>query len=125
MKRYTMCVNLYHDCVKDLRGKIAKIMKINGRIRRMDSMMIESNIHFLSRMELIYTCISNMVVYLTKYQPNQVSEQLKHYANPNDYDRVFYHQRNEDMEQMIQILLSDSKSLLILCKKVFEEVPEY
>lgn len=91
----------------------------------MDSMMIESNIHFLSRMELIYTCISNMVVYLTKYQPNQVSEQLKHYANPNDYDRVFYHQRNEDMEQMIQILLSDSKSLLILCKKVFEEVPEY
>ena len=51
-------VDLYRDCVKDLGGKIAKIMKLNGRIRRMDSMMIESNIRFLSRMELIYTCIS-------------------------------------------------------------------
>ena len=42
--------DLYHDCVKDLSTKIAKLMNINGRIRRMDSMMIESNIRFLSRM---------------------------------------------------------------------------
>lgn len=55
-------IDLYQDCVKDLSGKIAKIMKLNGRIRRMDSMMIESNIRFLSRMELIYTCISKLVV---------------------------------------------------------------
>lgn len=58
-------VDLYHDCVKDLSGKIAKIVKLNGRICRMDSMMIESNIRFLSRMELIYTCISKLVVYVT------------------------------------------------------------
>lgn len=50
-------MDLYHDCVKDLSGKIAKIMKLNGRIRRMDSMMIEANIRFLSRMELIYTSV--------------------------------------------------------------------
>ena len=55
-------VNLYHDCVKDLSSKIAKIMKLNGRIPRMDSMIIESNIRFLSCMELIYTCISKLVV---------------------------------------------------------------
>ena len=35
-------VDLYHDCVKDLSGKIAKIMKLNGRIRRMDSMTVRS-----------------------------------------------------------------------------------
>ncbi len=57
--------DLYHDCVKDRSSKIAKIMKLNGRIRRMDSFMIESNIRFLSCMELIYTCISKLVVYLT------------------------------------------------------------
>ena len=27
-------VNLYHDCVKNLIGKIARIMKLNGHIRR-------------------------------------------------------------------------------------------
>lgn len=44
-------VDLYHGCAKNLSSKIAKIMKPNGRIRRM---------------ELIYTCISKLVVYLTK-----------------------------------------------------------
>ena len=33
-------VDLYHDCVKDLSGKIAKIIKLNGRTRRTDSLMI-------------------------------------------------------------------------------------
>lgn len=118
-------VDLYHDCVKDLSGKIAKIMKLNGRIRRMDSVMIESNIRFLSRMELIYTCISKLVVYLTKKQPDMLSEKLKHYADPNDYNRIFYHQRNDDMEAIIQTLLTDSDVLLKLCKTDFEEVTEY
>lgn len=118
-------MDLYHDCVKDLSGKIAKIMKLNGRIRRMDSVMIESNIRFLSRMELIYTCISKLVVYLTKKQPDMLSEQLKHYADPNDYNRIFYHQRNDDMEAIIQTLLTDSDVLLKLCKTDFEEVTEY
>ena len=118
-------VDLYHDCVKDLSGKIAKIMKLNGRMRRMDSVMIESNIRFLSRMELIYTCISKLVVYLTKKQPDMLSEKLKHYADPNDYNRIFYHQRNDDMEAIIQTLLTDSDVLLKLCKTDFEEVTEY
>ena len=118
-------VDLYHDCVKDLSGKIAKIMKLNGRIRRMDSIMIESNIRFLSRMELIYTCISKLIVYLTKNAPDKVSEQMKHYANPNDYNRIFYHQRNDDMDAIIQTLLTDSEFLLEVCKTDFEEVTEY
>ena len=118
-------VDLYHDCVKDLSDKIAKMMKLNGRIHRMDSMMIESNIRFLSRMELIYTCISKLVVYLAKKHPDMISEQLAHYADPNDYNRIFYHQRNDDMQAIIQTLLKDSDHLLGLCQTGFEEVAEY
>lgn len=118
-------VDLYHDCVKDLSGKIARIMKLNGRIRRMDSMMIESNIRFLSRMELIYTCISKLVLFLTKNHPDKVAEPLKHYADPNDYNRIFYHQRNDGMEAVVQTLLTDSDSLLSICKTDFEEITEY
>ena len=118
-------VDLYHDCMKDLSDKIAKIMKLNGRICRMDSMMIESNIRFLSRMELIYTCISKLVIYLTKNSPDKVSEGLIHYADPNDYNRIFYHQRNDDMEKIIQMLLADSDFLLEICKTDYEEITEY
>lgn len=118
-------VDLYSDCVKDLSHKIAKMMNLNGRIRRMDSIMIESNIRFLSRMELIYTCISKLVIYITKNYPDMVLAQLERYADPNDYNRLFYHQRNDDMEQIIQMLLEDSGLLLGLCKSDFEEVTEY
>lgn len=118
-------VDLYHDCVNDLSSKIAKIMKLNGRVRRMDSMMIEANIRFLSRMELIYTCISKLVVFLTKNYPDKVVESLKHYADPNDYNRIFYHQRHDDMEAIIQTLLTDSDCLLEICKVDFENVTEY
>ncbi len=118
-------VDLYHDCVRDLSSKIAKIMKLNGRVRQMDSMMIESNIRFLSRMELIYTCISKLVVFLTKNYPDKIVESLKHYADPKDYNHTFYHQRNDDMEAIIQTLLADSDCLLDICKADFEEVTEY
>ena len=118
-------VDLYHDCVKDLSSKIAKLMNINGRIRRMDSMMIESNIRFLSRMELIYTCISKLVIYLEKNAPKKVTEILAHYADPNDYNKVFYHQRYDDMEQIIQTLLKDCDSLLEICGSSYDDITEY
>ena len=38
---------LYHDCVKDLSASIAELKGISGKVRRMDSMMIESNIRKL------------------------------------------------------------------------------
>ena len=68
---------------------------------------------------------AQLVVYLTKKQPDMVSEPLKHYADQNDYNRIFYHQRNDDMEAIIQTLLADSDCLLELCKTDFEETTEY
>jgi hypothetical protein len=118
-------VDLYRDCVKDLSGKIAKMMKLNGNIKRMDSMMIEANIRFLSRMELIYTCISKMVIYLTKNQPDLIPEELKPYADPNDYNHVFHHQKSTGMEEKTQKLLADSDSILEICKADYENVTEY
>lgn len=44
-------VDLYHDCVTGLAEASARMMGIDKRIRRMDSLMIEANIRRLSRME--------------------------------------------------------------------------
>lgn len=118
-------IDLYHDCVKDLSSKIAKLMNLNGRIKRMDSMMFESNIRFLSRMELIYTCISKLVLFLKKTVPENLTESLEHYADPNDYNRLFYHQWNDDMEQIIKMLLDDSDFLLNICGSAYDAVTEY
>ena len=46
---------LYHDCVKDLSASIARLMGISGKVRRMDSMMIESNIRRSTWIRMILT----------------------------------------------------------------------
>lgn len=118
-------VDLYHDCVKNLSGTIAKIMGINGRVRRMDSMMIESNIRKLSRMELLYTCISKMIVLINKTDKELLPEQLKHYAEPNDFNQVIYHQRSTETDDRMQTLLNDADTLLSICSSVYEDTTEY
>lgn len=117
--------DLYHDCVKDLSSIIAKIMGINGRVRRMDSMMIESNIRKLSRMELLYTCISKMVILINKKESQAIPEKLKHYAEPNDFNQVIYHQRSTETDSRMQILLNDADTLLTVCGSNYDDTTEY
>ena len=117
--------DLYHDCVKDLSASIAKLMRISGKIRRMDSMMIESNIRKLSRMELIYTCISKLAVSVNKTNDSALPEDLKHYTDPNDFNRVIYHQRSTDAEERLKQLLADADKLLALCEAEYQDSTEY
>ena len=118
-------VDLYHDCIKDLSHKIGKLMNISGRVRRMDSMMIESNIRKLSRIELLYTCISKRVTYLNKKHSNLVPEEFLHYCDSNDFNKVIYHQRSTDADTRLQILLDDADKLIEICHNGFEHVMEY
>ena len=120
-------VDLYRGCVKGLSRGIAKIMGVNDRVRRMDSMMIASNIRFLSRMELIYTCISKLAIYISKSCPEMLekNENLLPYTDPDDYNKVFYHQRSTSMEDKIEKLLKDSDALMDICGTSFKDVPQY
>ncbi len=118
-------IDLYKDCVTDLSSSIAKLMGISGRIRRMDSMMIESNIRKLSRMELIYTCISKLISHLLKQNEQDIPEELKHYADPNDFNQVIYHQRSTEADERMLVLLKDADTLISICQDKYESVTEY
>ena len=87
-------------------------MGISGKVRRMDSMMIESNVRRLSRMELIYTCIVKLAMYVNKINGSVLSDDLKHYIDPNDFNRVIYHQRSTDADERMKQLLTDADKLL-------------
>ena len=50
-----------HECITGLSDKLAKIMRIDRSLRRMDSMMIDSNIKRMTRLELLYHCTARMV----------------------------------------------------------------
>lgn len=118
-------IDLYRDCVKDLSSKIAKLMGISGQVRRMDSMMIESNIRKLSRTELVYRCNAAVARRIGKGNGAGVPEELRHYLDDNDFNRLFYHRRSSRTEEVVDQLLSDSDRLLDLCAPGFENTTEY
>lgn len=117
--------DLYHDCVKDLSAKLSKLMNINGRVRRMDSMMIEANIRKLSRAELLYTCLSNLATAVNKLDGNILPDELRHYTDPNDFNKVMYHQRSTDIEDRLSVIIKDIDKLLSLCKDTYNTLQEY
>ena len=45
-------IDLIHDTVKELSGEMAALMKLNDRMKRMDSLMVASNMRKFGRMEL-------------------------------------------------------------------------
>ena len=118
-------VDLYHDCVTGLAEASARMMGIDKRIRRMDSLMIEANIRRLSRMELIYTCISKLVSYLHKTGRDDLIGHMAHYYDPNDFNQVIYHCSDIDAEERFSVLLSDADLLLDRCGSSFEDATEY
>lgn len=118
-------VDLLHDCVTDLSKKIAKMMGITPRIRRMDSMMIEANIRDLSRAELLYTCVAKLVIYLHKNSRDDLITGLEHYYDPKDYNQRFYYSNSEETDAQIKTILEDADKLLTKCGQDFDDVTEY
>lgn len=118
-------VDLIHECMKGLGQTIAKLMDINPRIRRMDSMMIAANIRNLSRTELIYTCISKMVLYLHKAGLDSKISGMEHYYDPNDFNRMFYYSSEAGSDNQMKALLEDADTLLDVCGTDFDDVTEY
>lgn len=118
-------VDLIHECITELSSEMAKLMKISGQIQRMDSMMVASNIKRLSRMELLYTCLSNFVIYLHKHGYDDKLSGLEHYYDPNDMNAVIYHKREDPEEDRLQTILNDADGLLKTCEGGFDEVDQY
>ena len=99
-------------------------MKLDGKIRRMDSLMVEANIRKLSRMELLYRCVSKLVIYLNKNSMEDRIFPMGHYCEADDFNRFIYHSRSTDTDERIAILLRDADTLLERCRDL-EDVTEY
>lgn len=118
-------VDLYHDSMTNLASRIAKLMDINPRIKRMDSMMIAANIRRLSRVELLYTCVAKLVIYLHIKKQDELIKGLEHYYDSNDFNKVFYYSNGNDTEEHLKTILEDADKLLKICASDFDDVTEY
>lgn len=122
---HTYGVDLIHDCITKLSAQIATVMGIVPRLSRMDSMMIEANIRTLSRVELLYICISKFAIYVHKQDRDDLLTGLEEYCDPNNFNRMFYYSNNEETVDRLPKILQDADLLLSTCGDLFEDTQVY
>ncbi|ESL02707.1 hypothetical protein GCWU000282_01577 [Catonella morbi ATCC 51271] len=100
-------------------------MDIEPTLKRMDSMMIGSNIRQMGRVELLYTCLSNLVHEVSKDGNDALLDGLNDYNNPDNRNRVIYHDRSTAQSEKLQKIIDDAVSFLPKCKEGYEHTDDY
>lgn len=117
-------IDLLTDTVLSLSAEMAEIMKIDRSLKRMDSMMVASNIKRLSRLELIYTVMYNMVKELAANK-EEIPDGLKHFTDDGDRNLLIYHNRSEETESKMDKLLKEAKELKEFAEPRYDESSNY
>ena len=117
--------DLLHQCFVEMSESMCRYMEISPSIKRMDSMMIESNIRKMGRLELLYTCLSNLVKELHREGRTDLLEGLGHYADPNDRNKVVYHDKDTSYAERLQKVIDDASALLPKCAADYEDTEDY
>ncbi|MDY4000447.1 MAG: transposase [Blautia sp.] len=117
-------IDLLHDTMTSLADEMAALMQIDRSLKRMDSFMVASNIKKMSRLELLYTCVANLVKAAQKREM-EIPAELSHYLKKEDRNEVIYHSRSEDTLSRIQKVLAEAKMVKDLCDGNFDDVSEY
>ena len=117
--------DLIHDCIIKLSASMATLMKLNTGMRRMDSLMVASNIKKMSRLELLYTCVANLARLMKKSEDPSLPEALIHYTEDDDHNKVLYHNRSEDTDSKINQVLKDAALIISACGSRYDEQSQY
>jgi len=117
--------DLLHQCFVKMADGMREYMGISNNVKRMDSMMVESNIRKMGRLELLYTCLSNLVKELRRDGKDDLIKDLEHYAAPNDRNQVVYHQADTPYADRLQKVIDDACTLLPKCVDDYAETIDY
>ena len=116
--------DLLHPAITALSKEMAEMMKLDASLKRMDSLMVASNIKKMSRLELLYTCVANLAKEVAK-SGRKLPEELQHYTQADDRNCVTYHNRSEETSEKISTVLKDATTLKILCGADFDSSSNY
>lgn len=117
--------DLIRECISALSEEIRRYMDIAPTLKRMDSMMIGSNIRQMGRVELLYTCLSNLVHEVSKDGNTALLDGFNEYNNPDNRNRVIYHDRSTAQSEKLQKIIDDAVSFLPKCKERYEHTDDY
>jgi hypothetical protein len=117
--------DLLHQEMEAMAQIFANFMNINPTLKRMDSVMISSSCKKMSRLEILYTCVANMVKAVHRTGEDQYLKDMEHYLEADDCNAFIYHRRNEDISTRLEQVIADAVKLVEELGESFFELPEY
>lgn len=118
-------IDLLQEEMESMAKVFVNYMTINPSLKRMDSLMVASNSKNMSRLEVLYTCVTNMVKAVTRTGEEQQLKGLEHYLNDDDRNKTIYHRKNEEISSRIQIVIDDASLLIKRLGDEYFELLEY
>lgn len=104
-------VNLLEVEMKRLASVFAEDLQINGKVVRMDSLMIASHAKALSRLELIYTTVAKCIKLFEKEHNEEIPESLKHYLEKDDINKVIYYSKDDEVTDRLQTAVTEAYTM--------------
>ena len=100
-------------------------MKLNPTMKRMDSLMIASNCRKMTRLDVLYTTMANMVVAVHRTGEDMLLTGMEHYLHSDDQNRVIYYNKSEETNSKIQQIINEATSLIDNCGDTYFDLTEY
>lgn len=119
--------NLLYEEMSHLTDVYAKYMNLNSNIKRMDSLMIASNCKRMSRLEIIYTTVSNAVrLFHELGLDERIPSSLIHYLDDDDRNKVIYYCKSEDVTSRLDKVISEAVTMKdLMTDDEFLEMSQY
>lgn len=127
---------LYHyeletgeDLLKDEMEALAETFRqylgIEPTLKRMDSLMVSSNSRKMSRLEILYTSVANLVKTVHRTGETQRLKNMEQYLKEENRNQFLYHRRNEDLDERLQEVIDHGALLLETLPEHYGDFQEY
>jgi len=103
--------DLFEQEIKALSEKMALLVGLDKSRARMDSFMVSSACKRLSRLELVYGVVTNMVETLHKQKATHVTEPFQDFLKEGYRTSLLYHTRSEEAGTKLDHLLEQASQL--------------
>ena len=118
-------VDLLHEEMEAMADIFVTYLNINPSVKRMDSLMVSSSSKKMSRLEILYSCVQNMIKAINRTGENQLLKNMEHYLNEEDRNETIYYRKSEEISSRLQQVIEDATTLISKLDDAYFELPEY
>jgi hypothetical protein len=108
-------IDLVQEEIESHAKEFSKILKIDGKTIRIDSLAVSSSCRKLSRLEIIYSTVARLIKVIDKN--TTLAEYFKPYLDESHYNDTIYRSRDKDLNTKIKKVLKDGVRLYSIYRK--------